>query len=330
MNRSLGKIEKKMASEYVLQVENASKHFGEFHAVKNITFAIKSSEIMGFLGPNGAGKTTTIRMIMGIYPLEDETRISVFNDLISNKSHDYKRKIGFVPEISNAFSDLTVIENIVFYGKIFGLKRNLIHDRAELLLTRYNLMDKKESIVKTLSKGLKQRLNFILALIHDPSLLILDEPTSGLDPLSIQLLRQNILKLRDEGKSILITTHDLGEAQKLCDRILIINTGRLIADETPAQLQKRFDLPTQITFTTDPRLSKEKEGEFFKELSVTSRKQGYVLFCNNPLDVMGQLTEIQKLHSIAITNLKVEERSLEDIFFHIIKTDEKIQKGKGK
>lgn len=317
-----------MSSEYVLQVEKANKHFGEFHAVNDITFSIKNGEIVGFLGPNGAGKTTTIRMIMGIYPLEDGTRISVFDNVISSKAHDYKRKIGFVPEISNAFSDLTVIENIVFYGQIFGLKRGLIQDRAEFLLTRYNLMEKKESVVKTLSKGLKQRLNFILALIHDPSFLILDEPTSGLDPLSIQLLRQNILKLRGEGKSILITTHDLGEAQKLCDRILIINYGRLIADETPAQLQKRFDLPTQITFTTDPKLSEEMELKYFQGLTITPKEKGYLLYCNKPLEIMAKLNGIQEKFNFAITNLKVKERSLEDIFFHIINTDEEAQKEK--
>ncbi len=317
-----------MTSEYVLQVEKANKHFGEFHAVKDISFAIKNGEIVGFLGPNGAGKTTTIRMIMGIYPIDDIARISVFDNVISSKSHEYKREIGFVPEISNAFSDFTVIENIIFYGEIFGLKRSLIRDRAEILLSRYNLMDKKDSVVKTLSKGLKQRLNFILALIHNPSLLILDEPTSGLDPLSIQLLRQNILKLREDGKTILITTHDLGEAQKLCDRILIINYGRLIADETPAQLQKRFDLPTQITFTTDPKLSEENESNFFKEMAVTPNDKGYLLHCNNPLEVMAKLNEIQEKFKISINNLKVEERSLEDIFFHIINNDEKSRKGK--
>ncbi|MHA1610627.1 MAG: ABC transporter ATP-binding protein [Promethearchaeota archaeon] len=317
-----------MASEYVLQVEKANQYFGDFHAVKDITFSIKNGEIVGFLGPNGAGKTTTIRMIMGIYPLDGITRISVFDNVISSKSHEYKREIGFVPEISNAFSDLTVIENIVFYGEIFGLKRNLIRDRAEILLKRYNLMEKKDSVVKTLSKGFKQRLNFILALIHDPSLLILDEPTSGLDPISIKLLRQNILKLRDESKSILITTHDLGEAQKLCDRILIINYGRLIANETPAQLQKRFEFPTQITFTTDPKLSEETESNLLKELKATRSDDGYLLYCNKPLDVMVKFNEIQGRFKISINNLKVEERSLEDIFFHIINIDEKSRKRK--
>ncbi|MHA1520623.1 MAG: ABC transporter ATP-binding protein [Promethearchaeota archaeon] len=317
-----------MASEYVLHVEKANKFFGKFHAVKDISFAIRNGEIVGFLGPNGAGKTTTIRMIMGIYPLDGNTRITVFNNVISGKSHEYKREIGFVPEISNAFSDFTVIENIVFYGEIFGLKNKLIRDRANILLKRYNLMDKKDSVVKTLSKGLKQRLNFILALIHDPSLLILDEPTSGLDPLSIQLLRQNILKLRDEGKTILITTHDLGEAQKLCDRILILNYGRLIADETPAQLQKRFDFKTQITFTTDPKLSEGENSNFLKELTATSSENGYMLYCNDPLDVMAKLNEIKEKFNISINNLMVEERSLEDIFLHIINIDEKSRKEK--
>jgi ABC-2 type transport system ATP-binding protein len=314
-----------MTVETILSVEHLTKTFGSLQAVNDLNFNIQKGEIVGFLGPNGAGKTTSIRLITGIFPMDGNECIKLFGQNVVDEPEKYKNQIGIVPEISNAFSDLTVMQNILFSGGIYGLSQSNILKRADELLQRYNLSEKRDSIVKTLSKGLKQRLNFILALLHHPTLLILDEPTSGLDPLSVKLLRENITDLKAEGKSILITTHDLREAQNLCDRVLIINRGRLIADESPADLQQRFSQSSKIQFQIRPALDPPTEARWLEQIPLTSSKQGYSILCANPLPIFLKLHSLSEKADVKLIHLSVEESSLEEIFLQLVQSDE--QKG---
>ena len=184
---------------------NLNKRFGDLIAVDNVSFSIFESEIVGILGPNGAGKTTTIRLLTGVFGLENNAKIEIFNQDITRNPYKYKMNFGIVPEVSNAFSDYTVWQNLKFSGGIYGMPKVRIEQRAKKLLKDFGLIDKRNSKTKTLSKGLKQRLNFCLALLHEPPILILDEPTSGLDPFSVKLMREQILQFKKEGKTILIT-----------------------------------------------------------------------------------------------------------------------------
>ena len=199
-------------------------------------------------------------------------------------------------------------------------------NRAESLLHQFNLYEKKNAITKSLSKGLKQRLNFCLALIHDPPILILDEPTSGLDPMSIKILRDQILYLRSQGKTILLTTHDMLEAEKICDRVMIINHGKIIVDESPDSLRKRFGNKKKIIFQVESegfnQICSILNSEFMGTL-VQILKPGVIQISSlQPLTDIAKLNQIAEKFSIEILEMKLEEVTLEDIFIQIIQKGE--------
>ncbi|MHA1242474.1 MAG: ABC transporter ATP-binding protein [Promethearchaeota archaeon] len=314
--------------KYAIEVFNLSKKFEDLIAVDNVSFKINKGEIVGILGPNGAGKTTTIRLLTGIFKLDDQARIEIFEKDMTENPNKYKMNFGIVPEISNAFSDYTVWQNLNFSGGIYGISKEDIEIRAKKLLNQFDLLEKRHFKTKTLSKGLKQRLNFCLALLHEPPILILDEPTSGLDPISAKMMRTYILQLKKEGKTILITTHDLREAQTICDRILIMNRGKIIADESPNNLRERFKSTDSIIFKIEGVLSddlKKKMGNLFKNLK---EKNDYLVFSSyNALKDITKLNKFSEENNLKISDLKIEETSLEEVFIHLIKKD---SRGEGK
>ncbi|MEE9377094.1 MAG: ABC transporter ATP-binding protein [Candidatus Lokiarchaeia archaeon] len=311
-----------------IKVLNLIKRFGSLIAVNDVSFEINQGEIVGILGPNGAGKTTTIRLLTGVFQLENNAKIEIFGDDVIHNPTKYKKNFGIVPEISNAFSDYSVWQNLMFSGGIYGISKDEIEKRSKKLLTQFNLIDKVYSKTKTLSKGLKQRLNLCLALLHDPPILILDEPTSGLDPISVNLMRNQILKLKEEGKTILITTHDMREAQNLCDRILIMNKGKIIADESPDTLREQFKSTSTILFKIDGVISTEQERILSKIVKLVKDKNGYHVFSStNALKDISNLYQTSKENNIKISDLKIKETSLEEVFIHLIKDDLAFEEG---
>ncbi|MHA1235845.1 MAG: ABC transporter ATP-binding protein, partial [Promethearchaeota archaeon] len=227
-----------------------------------------------------------------------------------------------------AFSDYTVWQNLNFSGGIYGISKEDIEIRAKKLLNQFELIEKRHLKTKTLSKGLKQRLNFCLALLHEPPILILDEPTSGLDPISAKMMRTYILQLKKEGKTILITTHDLREAQTICDRILIMNRGKIIADESPDYLRERFKSTDSIIFKIDGALSddlKNKMKNIFKKLK--EKNDYHVFSSDNALKDITKLNKFAEENNLKISDLKIEETSLEEVFIHLINKD---SRGEGK
>ena len=311
-----------------IKVLNLIKRFGSLVAVNDVSFEINQGEIVGILGPNGAGKTTTIRLLTSVFQLENNAKIEIFGDDITHNPTKYKNNFGIVPEISNAFSDYSVWQNLMFSGGIYGISKDEIEKRSKKLLTQFNLIDKVYSKTKTLSKGLKQRLNLCLALLHDPPILILDEPTSGLDPISVNLMRNQILKLKEEGKTILITTHDMREAQNMCDRILIMNKGKIIADESPDTLREQFKSTSTILFKIDGVISTEQERILSKIVNLVKDKNGYHVFSStNALKDISNLYQTSKENNIKISDLKIKETSLEEVFIHLIKDDLAFEEG---
>jgi len=304
------------------KVSNLTKRFGPLVAVNNVSFEIGRGEIVGILGPNGAGKTTTIRLLTGVFKLENNARIEIFGkDIIENPTR-YKKDFGIVPEVSNAFSGYSVWQNLMFSGGIYGLSKDEMEERSNTLLNQFDLISKKHSKTKTLSKGLKQRLNLCQALVHDPPILILDEPTSGLDPISVNLMRKQILKLKGEGKTILITTHDMQEAQTICDRILIMNKGKIIADESPNTLREQFKSTSTILFKTEGKLKENQEKILSKIGNLVKKKSGYHVFSSeNALKDIANLYQTTEENNIAITDLKIKDTSLEEVFIHLIEND---------
>ena len=305
-----------------IKVLNLYKKFGDLIAVNNASFEIHQGEIVGILGPNGAGKTTTIRLLTGVFQLENNAKIEIFGKDITKNPSKYKKNFGIIPEISNAFSDYSVWQNLKFSGGIYRISKEKIKNRSKKLLTQFDLIDKMHSKTKTLSKGLKQRLNFCLALLHEPLILILDEPMSGLDPISVNLVRNQILKLKEEGKTILITTHDMREAQTICDRILIMNKGKIIADQSPKTLREQFKSTSTISIKIEGGLSTEQEKNLSEIFKFVKEKSGYHVFSSdNALKDISNLYQASKKINIKISDLKIKETSLEEVFIHLIKED---------
>ena len=308
--------------KYAIKALNLRKNFEDLIAVDNVSFNINKGEIVGILGPNGAGKTTTIRILTGIFKLEGKASIEIFNEDITKNLNKYKINFGIVPEVSNAFSDFTVWQNLKFSGGIYGFPKEKIEKRSKKLLEQFGLIDKMHSKTKALSKGLKQRLNFCLALLHEPSILILDEPTSGLDPISVKLMRNRILQLKKEGKTILITTHDMQEAQTICDRILIMNRGKIIADESPDTLRERFKSTSTVLFKFDGVLSNDNESTLMDTFNKIQRKNDlYALSSDDVIEDISMLYNFSKENNLTISDFKVKETSLEEVFIHLIKKD---------
>ncbi|TKJ25053.1 MAG: hypothetical protein CEE42_08985, partial [Promethearchaeota archaeon Loki_b31] len=213
-------------------------------------------------------------------------------------------------------------QNLKFSGGIYCFPKEKIEKRSKKLLEQFGLIDKMHSKTKALSKGLKQRLNFCLALLHEPSILILDEPTSGLDPISVKLMRNRILQLKKEGKTILITTHDMQEAETICDRILIMNRGKIIADESPDNIRERFKSTSTILFKIDGILSNDQKTSLMGTFdSIKEKNEYYSISSYDVLKDISKLYNYSKENNLEISDFKVKETSLEEVFIHLIKED---------
>lgn len=324
INTSLSVVNSNMSitKNPAIKVINLQKKFGNIKAVDDVSFEIEEGSIVGILGPNGAGKTTTIRLITGIFQLGSSSQVQIFSNDLTNSPKLLKKKFGIVPEISNAYSDLTVWQNLRFSGTIYGLSNKEITTRAEILLKRFELQDKTHAKTKTLSKGLKQRLNLCLALLHEPPILILDEPMTGLDPFSVNIVRNQILEFKRENKTILITTHNMQEAERVCDRILIMNKGKIIADETPELLLKKIKPASTMVFTLKNDLSYEQNTELNSLFPLMEQKAYQIsIVSNTPFKDIMKLGDFLEKNKLSILDFKLQESTLEEVFIHLIKND---------
>jgi len=225
-----------MSSESAIEVSDLTKYYGKLLAVDQISFEVKGKELFGLLGPNGAGKTTTIRMICGMLRPTSGTIVVAGFD-VSQKPEEVKRRIGLVPDISNLFGELSARVNLEFMGKLYSLDRKTRRERIDQVLELFQLKERQNDLVKYYSKGMHRRLTIAAALIHQPEILVMDEPTSGLDAQTARLVREIITDLNKEGRTVLLTTHQIDEADRLCQRVGIIDRGHLIALNTPEELK---------------------------------------------------------------------------------------------
>ena len=224
----------------MLQVSGLVKEYKNHLAVNGLTFTIKPGEIVGLIGPNGAGKTTALRCIAGILrPTSGKVLING-HDLISEQM-EAKRGLAYVPEVPSLYELLTVYEHLRFVAMCFDNLKKFEADH-EGLLTKYNLWEKKDHLVATLSKGMRQKLAVACALIHDANVFLFDEPLIGIDPAGAHELKQELLNARNAGGAILISTHLLDTAEKLCDRVLIVARGKLLAEGTPEELRSLYGM----------------------------------------------------------------------------------------
>ncbi len=306
----------------VINVENLSKHFEGIIAVEKVSFNVKEGEIFGFLGPNGAGKTTTIRMMTGV--LRPTTgRIEIYEKDVWHNQIRIKQILGNVPEMANVYLDLTGQQNLDFIGKLYRIPKKVRIERSQELLKKFELFERRNSLAKKYSKGMKQRLLLCMALMSDPKILFLDEPTSGLDVQSSIIIKNLIKEYNRKGGTIFLTTHDMNVANELCNRIAIINKGKIIKLDTPENL-KKIENQYQIINLS---LSKETPLNSFSNLdgirSVEKIKEKYCVSVHDLDEALNSLITFTKLNNIKIKKISTPEPSLEEVFINLIKKGDK-------
>jgi ABC-2 type transport system ATP-binding protein len=291
-------------------VKNLLKMYGEQKAVNNISFSVQKGEIVGFLGPNGAGKSTTMKMITA-YLSPDGGMVTVGNINVAANPIEAKRKIGYLPEANPLYFDMYVKEYLDFVAGVHEIKNRKQRIQEVIELTGLQVEQKKK--IGQLSKGYKQRVGLAAALIHDPEVLILDEPTSGLDPNQIIEIR-NVIKQQGQNKTVLFSSHILQEVEAICDRVIIIHKGTLVADDTVANLQQqRTSNFVKVTF------KESMQAQWLEQLRAVKKVNkldnfSWQIDAGDTNEVKKQLLELSLQHNLNIVSLQTEGGSLEEIF----------------
>jgi len=301
----------------MIQIEGLSKHFGDHHVVECVSFSVHSGETLGLLGPNGAGKTTTIRMLTGLVrPSSGKITVGGY-DVLKNPI-EAKRLFDISPQEASLHPHLNIAEDLYFYARLRGLNRSDARKRAQETLRWAKLEEHASKNGHQLSGGMQRRLLMARALITDPPILYLDEPTTGLDPQSRHALWDYISELKGKKKTIILTTHYMEEAEMLCDRVIIIDCGKIIADGSPSELKRLMGVDSILTLRLRQSLSPS-------DLQLMQRVPGVIgLHCSNGCISM-QLRDKEALDEIVVTasrlaginELNLKEPSLEDVFLHL-------------
>ena len=243
--------------EPLVMARGLKKRFGDFEAVAGIDVEVNRGEVFGFLGPNGAGKSSTMRMIGCVSPVS-EGRLRVLGMNPRDEGPAIRARLGVVPQEDNLDTELSVWDNLAIYGRYFGLPRPLIKQRAAELLAFVQLTDRKDDRVEPLSGGMKRRLTIARGLMNQPDLLLLDEPTTGLDPQARHLLWERLYQLKLRGMTLVLTTHYMDEAEQLCDRLVIMDRGRIVAEGSPRQLIDQHSTKEVVELRFSTLLEREK------------------------------------------------------------------------
>ncbi len=303
----------KAENDNIIEVDGLTKRFGSLTAVDQISFSVKGGEVFGFLGPNGAGKTTTIRMLTGLLtPDSGKAFIDGFD--IKKNPIRAKMKMGVIPETGNVYVDLTAKQNIILTGKFYGINRRELEKRADCLLGEFGLYERKDDVVRTFSKGMKQRVNIASAVVHNPDILFLDEPTSGLDVQSQRLIRKIIKEMNKRGTTIFLTTHNIEEANIQCQRVGIINKGRIAAIDAPENLKRIFEetQSVEISFNKPIDSGLIENSQFAERIEQIGDK--WKLYTDNPDGLVKYLAKLAQEQGLILTSMQICRASLEDVF----------------
>ena len=314
----------------MIQVENITKKYGSFTAVNNINFEIDEGEIVGFLGPNGAGKSTTMNMITGfIEPTSG--RIIVDGYDISKKPRKAKRQIGYMPEGVPLYSDLTVKEFVTYMAELKGVPKKEKKDKVQKAIEETGLQDVQNKLTRNLSRGYKQRVSMAGALVSNPKVIILDEPTVGLDPKQVTEIRALIKELGKE-HTVILSSHILSEVSQICNRVIIINNGQIVAIDTPENLEKKVVTDNSVYVTVEDKENKmdniiEKLPEIKEVKLITENEDNtkkYIITANSDIDLRKNIFETFAKEGITIFEMKKSDVTLEDAFMQLINEKEKI------
>ena len=317
---------KRLEEKTVIEVKNVTKKYGSTIAVDNISFDVKDGEVVGFLGPNGAGKSTTMNMITGFIEPTSGQIIINGND-ISRRPRKAKKDIGYMPENVPLYYELTTKEFITYIAELKMVKRNERKEQVEKVIADVGLEEVKNKLIRNLSRGYKQRVSMAGALIGNPDVIILDEPTVGLDPKQITEIR-NLIKDLGKKHTVILSSHILSEVSQICERVVIINKGKIVAIDTPENLEKSAREKNGISVTVEDlkdnmKNLKEKIKEIDNIELVKDNEDGtkqYIITTSSNIDLRKRLFEVLPKEEIVIFELKKTETTLEDAFIKLIDT----------
>ena len=297
-------------ADVVLRVDGLRKFYGENEVVRGLSFEIRRGECFGLLGPNGAGKTTTLRCCLGLIDPDGGT-IEMVGEPVPEAARQARIRVGVVPQLDNLDPDFTVTENLLVYGRYFGIDKATLAARIPALLEFAGLAGRSDARLRTLSGGMKRRLTLARALVNDPELLILDEPTTGLDPQARHLIWDGLRQLLSQGKTILLTTHFMDEAERLATRLAVIDHGTLIASDTPRALIAAHVEPEVIeVYGDDAKAWADAHG---RRLSTRVEITGETAFCY-ATDPQPLLAELAHAHGVRYLH---RPANLEDLFIKL-------------
>jgi ABC-2 type transport system ATP-binding protein len=309
----------KSTAPAAIEVENIVKRYGTFEAVKGVSFSVAEGEIFGLLGPNGAGKSTLIRMMTTLIPVTSGKAIVGGHD-VAKDPDDVRRMIGVIPQALTSDQDLTVEENLSIYAKLYSVPRAQRIKNINAVLEAVDLLKWRDAQTKTLSGGMRRRLEIARGLVHDPRIFFLDEPTTGLDPVSriaVWEMLNNLKKTRN--LTMLLTTHYMEEADRLCDRIAIVDHGNLVALGTPAELKQSVpgSNVVEVQFNREHDLWKTRLEAIPNVTEVQAQSGGvYRVLTSNGSQTTTQLVEMAASLGEQLTSLSVQNTSLDDVFVH--------------
>jgi lipooligosaccharide transport system ATP-binding protein len=299
-----------MKREPLVEAENLTKKFGDLVAVDGINFKIFKGESFGFLGPNGAGKTTTMKMIQSVSPLT-RGKLTLAGMDISKHGREIKSMVGVAPQEDNLDPDFTVFQNLTVYARYFDIPKEKAKRKAEELLKFVQLEEKRDVIITSLSGGMRRRLILARALMNEPRILVLDEPTTGLDPQARHLIWTRIKNLKKQGVTVILTTHYMDEAAQLCDRIIIMDSGKIIEKGKPAELVKKHagEEVLEVLYSEETMKCLKQT---FPDARIDVVDDRIHVFANQPRGVLAKQVEEASLKGAAI-----RDSNLEDVFLKL-------------
>jgi len=299
-----------------IEVRNVTKIFGSQKALDDVSFTVNKGEIFGFLGPNGAGKTTMMKIIMGVIPPSEGNVYVNGLDILTNEI-EIKKQIGYLPENNPLYYDMYVREYLMFVASVYKLKNK--KQRIDEIIEQTGLVAEQHKLIKSLSKGYKQRVGIAQTLIHNPSVLIMDEPTSGLDPNQIIEIR-NLISEIGKNKTVLLSTHIMQEVEAICDRVIIINKGKIVADSKKELLQKEFsDKGKQVIYVEFDKAVDINDLYAIKGVKKVKgiEKMKYVLESISDEDIRPAIFQLAVKKQITILSIQKKEKSLEEVFHEL-------------
>jgi ABC-2 type transport system ATP-binding protein len=291
----------------VVEVSNVVKSYADKVAVSDLSFSVAQGEVFGLIGPNGAGKTTTIRMMMDIIK-PDSGEVTILGEKLTEAS---KNRLGYLPEERGLYKDLRVIDSIVYLASLKGMDRHSAEVRADCLLNQTGMLSHKGKKIEELSRGMGQIVQFIVTIIHDPELVVLDEPFSGLDPVNTELLKGIFVDLRNQGKAVILSTHQMNQVEELCDRVLMIDNGRSVLQGSLAEIKSRYRSNSVIVDADGdlgeiPGVSRKRAHKGYLELTLEQD--------TTPKQVLERLVD----SGVVINRFEVATPSLNEIFLKVV------------